>query len=133
MRAFIVHLLLALAARMIRRKPSLQFVIQIDNHTVKATTMTTTIKRDNAPINLTVMFKAADGVVEKPQAVPAWSVSDSSVLAITPAADGMSAVVTLAGVSGTAAVSVTADGATASSEFIVEGLPVVAAEITVQA
>ena len=132
MRAFIVRLLLAMAVRLVRRKPSLQFVFNADHHTVKASTMTTTLQRDHAPITLTVQFKAADGVVEKPASIPAWSVSDAAVMSVAPAADGMSAVITLAGVTGAAKVSVTADGVTADADFEVTGLPIASAEITVQ-
>jgi hypothetical protein len=119
-------------ATLVRKpKPLLQFLIYTHHHTFKAQHMTTTVLRTHAPIDLAVVFKAVDGVTEKPAAVPAWSVSDVSLMTVVAGEDGMSAVATLTGAEGHVVVSVTADGVTATSEFTIEGLPVTTAEIVV--
>lgn len=53
--------------------------------------------------------------------VPVWSVSDPAILAVEPAADGMSAVVSATGKLGTAQVSVTAGGNPTSEANTITG------------
>lgn len=58
---------------------------------------------------LSVAFVDAAGNPAVVDGAPAWAVSDAALLSITPAADGMSAVVSANGPLGTGQVSVSAD------------------------
>ena len=71
--------------------------------------------------SLTVAFVDARGNAAPVDGVPVWSVSDSTVLSIAPAADGMSADIVAAGPLGASQVSVTADADLGSGNIPVVG------------
>lgn len=58
---------------------------------------------------LRISPRDSHGNVSDLDSVPAWTTSDETVLAVTPAADGLSADVTVTGTIGTAQVNVSAD------------------------
>ncbi len=60
-------------------------------------------------VDCKVEFKDKKGNPAKVDGVPAWSVDNSDILSVTPAADGLSAVVAAMGPLGTANVQVNAD------------------------
>lgn len=68
-----------------------------------------TIMTDSQQIPYTLEFddKKGNPTAAPPGVVPAWTVSDPTILAVNPAADGLSAVVTALGVTGTAQVQAT--------------------------
>lgn len=64
---------------------------------------------DNQQVDLTIEARTAKGNVAKLDGVPVWEVSDAAIVAITPAADGLSCNVKAVGPVGTAQVVVRAD------------------------
>lgn len=92
--------------------------------------MTTSLPRNSAPRTLQVAFSAADGSADKPVAVPAWTLSDSTLGTIAPATDGFTAVVTFAEQPGALVVTASADNVSATFEFDLQALPVASAVIT---
>jgi hypothetical protein len=112
------------------------FAVLCDGIPTKVSTMSINVTRNHPPINLKATFKAADGEVEAPLALAAWSVvnpgtTDASTLAsLAVAADGLSAVATLSGDSGAATVVVLADGVTITADLVIAPLPIVSGEIT---
>lgn len=67
------------------------------------------ILKDTQKVPVTVGFLDGKGNPAKVDGVPAWSVSDATILSVTPAADGMSATVMAIGPLGTSQVSCTGD------------------------
>jgi len=67
------------------------------------------ILTDEQKVSLTVSFKTAAGNPAVVDGVPVWASSDTAIISLEVAADGMSAVATTVGPLGTAQVSVTAD------------------------
>ncbi|WP_295991608.1 hypothetical protein [Rugamonas sp.] len=98
--------------------------------------MSINVTRNHGPINLRATFKAADGEVEAPLSPAAWSVTvpgtvDASPLAaLEVSVDGLTAVATLSGQSGTATITATADGVTITADLVIAPLPIVSGEIT---
>lgn len=66
---------------------------------------------DSQQVTLSVAFTDKRGQPAPIDGLPSWGVDNSDVLAITPAADGMSALVAAVGPLGSGMVSVTADSA----------------------
>jgi hypothetical protein len=67
------------------------------------------ILTDEQQVNVTVAFQTAAGNPASVDGAPTWSTSDDTILTVTAAADGMSALVVTTGTLGNAQVSVQAD------------------------
>lgn len=65
--------------------------------------------KDNQEFDVAVSFTDAAGNAASVQGAPAWTVDNTAALTVTPSADGLSAVVSAVGPTGTGQVSVSAD------------------------
>lgn len=78
---------------------------------------TTNLTADQeVPVTLTFVDKYGN-TVTAPTGVPAWSVDQPTILAVTPAADGLSAVCAAVGPVGTATLTVTLNSLTEAETF----------------
>jgi len=90
-------------------KPATRIVFTVHlNGETRAGVDSMTIK-DNQEFDVTLSFTDAGGNPASVDGVPQWSVDNTTALTVTPAADGMSAVVSANGPVGTGQVTVTAD------------------------
>lgn len=112
------------------RTSRLTFVVDIDGLTYQGLKMAT-IARTHAPFTLNVKFWDETKQTELPSAPPAWAVTDTGLVSLAVAADGMSAVATLSGVAGSVSVTALADGVTVTLALDIEALPIVGGEITI--
>lgn len=104
------------------------FVAQSGDITYRSKAMSTTIT-EQQKLPLSIAMTSAHGHPAKPIGVPAWDTSDASVAVVTPAADGLSAVVSAVGALGTAVITVTVDGLTATDSVEVVAGPAAAAAL----
>lgn len=104
------------------------FVAQSGDIAYRSKAMSTTIT-ELQKFPLSIALTSAHGHPSKPIGVPAWDTSDASIATVTPAADGLSAVVSAVGALGTAVITVTVDGMTAADSVEVVAGPATAAAL----
>lgn len=104
------------------RYRSIGFVFVRDGITHKVKRMNTTLT-DVQKFTLTVAEQNDAGTVFPFQSMPTWASSDDSIVTVAPAADGLSADVTTTGKDGTATITVSADGFTATDDITVTASP----------
>ncbi len=84
--------------------------------------MAVSINTDQNFPHVTLTITKADGTAAPVDGVPVWASSDSTVLAVTPAADGMSAVVDTVAPGRPARVTVSADADLGSGVHTITGV-----------
>ena len=122
MRNLIISILAWLRRRLTRQR--LYFLISNGTTTHKATNMQTTIS-EKTKFLLTIALASVAGNPVKPNGMPVWTSSDESIATVVPAADGLSAEVFSTGVIGTASITASVDGLTATDEVTVSAGPAV--------
>ena len=94
-----------------------------------------TVNAEESGLSATVQFTDAKGNVTPPDEVPTWTVSDDTILSVTPADDGLSATFGVLGPTGVVAVSVetveTHDGVGDPTDILLTGAVTVIAGDTV--
>jgi hypothetical protein len=84
--------------------------------------MATVTIKDRQQFTVGIAPKSKAGNPAPVQGIPAWSSSDETVLLVTPAEDGMSAVVKAVGPTGAASVKVSADADLGEGVKTIEGI-----------
>jgi len=118
MRIIIVLCLTRLIRRLCPRIKALDFVIFDGQHFHKVKHMDTQAK-ELQEFTLTAVETSAGGNQVVPAAVPVWSTTDATIANVLPAADGLSALVMTGSVLGTATITCSVDGFTASDTVTV--------------
>lgn len=85
---------------------------------------------DSQQTTVAVAFKDKRGNVTKADGIPAWTVSDPALLAVTPAADGLTAAVAAVGPVGAGSVTAKLGGVSASLDVQVVAGPPASAVVT---
>lgn len=80
------------------------------------------ILTDEQQVPVTVKFQTAAGNAANVDGIPSWKTSDAAILTVTPAPDGLSALVVTAGGLGSAQVSVEADADLGSGVRAITGI-----------
>lgn len=80
-------------------------------------------------VPLTAVFKDKAGNAATLSGVPTWASSDETIVTLTPAADGLSATAATVGALGTATVTASIDGVSASIDIEVDAGVAATAEI----
>ena len=120
----LICLLRRALSRPAHRCKSIYFQFSNGTTTHKAKHMQTTIS-EKMKFSLTVALVSAAGNPVQPAALPTWASSDESVATVVPAVDGLSAEVLSTGVPGTASITASVDGLTATDEVTVSAGPAV--------